>query len=114
MAKDVLNEENRKYLENVFESLDPIRLLQQIKNIQDSLWKHIVPAFSNSLEIEDPLKFDSVKRRGDPLGYVNDRGLLMSLHFFMEGDCHTPPLRVRGVAMAISIISLRVHSSTND
>ena len=61
MAKDVLNEENRKYLENVFESLDPIRLLQQIKNIQDSLWKHVVPAFSDSNDIEDPLKFDSDK-----------------------------------------------------
>lgn len=61
LAKDVLNEEKQNYLKNVFESLDPIRLLQQIRNIQDSLWKHCVPVLSESLKVEDPLMFDSNK-----------------------------------------------------
>ena len=37
--EDVLSQVSRKRLENIFKTLDPIKLLQQIKSMQDALWK---------------------------------------------------------------------------
>ena len=38
----VLTQKKRELLEKIFNSLDPIRLLKQIRNMQDALWQHAI------------------------------------------------------------------------
>ncbi|MCD6122567.1 MAG: transposase family protein [Spirochaetales bacterium] len=42
LGAKILSLEKQSKLEKIFESLDPIYLLQQIKRIQDALWQHAV------------------------------------------------------------------------
>jgi len=60
-AENILAQEKRSYLKNVYESLDLIRLLQQIKKIQDALWTHSVHYISETPEVTTPVTFDSEK-----------------------------------------------------
>ena len=59
LSENILDDKKQHYLEDVFEALDPIRLLQQIKRIQDALWKHSTHNISVSLKHEEPVTFDS-------------------------------------------------------
>lgn len=59
LGESVLSEGKRLYLSQVFETLDPIRLLQQIRRIQNALWKHSVWELSAPRTSNGPLKFES-------------------------------------------------------
>ncbi len=57
LASEELEERKRKQLEGIYDTLDPVLLLQQIKVLQDALWKHAVfdtpkPADVVSLQFE--------------------------------------------------------------
>jgi hypothetical protein len=53
----ILSQDKRVHLTKIFESLDPIHLLQQIKRIQDALWKHAVTETDGNQITEDPVMF---------------------------------------------------------
>lgn len=61
LTEDVLPAKKQRYLQEVFESIDPIRLLQQIKVIQDALWKHAVIGITDPQNVDHPVTFDSTK-----------------------------------------------------
>ena len=61
LTEDVLSAEKQQYLSHVFETLDPIRLLQQIRRIQDALWKHSILEISESRITAAPLTFELSK-----------------------------------------------------
>ena len=61
LAEDVLGENKQHYLRTVFEALDPIQLLQQIRKIQDALWKHSILEISESRIVDAPVAFESSK-----------------------------------------------------
>ncbi len=59
LASGVLTDERRAYLEDLSESLDPVRLLEQITILQDALWRHaIVPTPAQPLQPAAPLPCD--------------------------------------------------------
>ncbi|NQT61841.1 MAG: transposase family protein [Candidatus Marinimicrobia bacterium] len=59
LSENILSGKKQKYLENVYDSLDPIRLLHQIKRIQDALWKHSVNNISIVPNEKCPVTFNS-------------------------------------------------------
>lgn len=58
LAEGILSLEKRSHLVKIFESLDPIRLLQQIKRIQDALWQHAVSETTEPQATKDPVTFN--------------------------------------------------------
>ena len=58
LSENILADKKQDYLEHVSESLDPIRLLQQIKRIQNALWKHSAHNISVSSKDKKPVIFD--------------------------------------------------------
>lgn len=44
VASGILAEEHGQHWTQVFQTLDPVRLLQQIQALQDALWRHALPA----------------------------------------------------------------------
>lgn len=59
LDEDILAPKKQNYLKNIFESLDPIRLLQQIKNMQDALWKHTVQETYENQEKNNQVIFNA-------------------------------------------------------
>lgn len=58
LAEEILSLRKRSHLVKIFESLDPVRLLQQIKGIQDALWQHAVSETAESQVTEEPVTFN--------------------------------------------------------
>ena len=54
----ILSLEKRAHLTKIFESLDPIHLLQQIRRIQDALWKHAVTETAGNPITKEPVTFN--------------------------------------------------------
>jgi hypothetical protein len=44
----ILAEDKMQHLTRVFHALDPVRLLQQLRALQDALWRHVVPESSQN------------------------------------------------------------------
>ena len=72
LSERILADNKQCYLENVYESLDPIRLLQQIKRIQDALWKHSAYNISVSSKDKKPVIFDSKECIGSQPENMNE------------------------------------------
>jgi hypothetical protein len=53
-ASEALAEEKINLLTEVFHALDPVRLLQQIRALQDALWRHALDESKTSTERSDP------------------------------------------------------------
>lgn len=58
LEEGILSSEKRANLVKIFELLDPIHLLQQIKMIQDALWKHAVQETAATHITKDPVTFN--------------------------------------------------------
>lgn len=59
LNENILSLKNRSNLVRIFESLDPINLLQQIKRIQDALWQHAVQETSTEYQTpKTPVTFN--------------------------------------------------------
>ncbi len=54
----VLTQKKRELLEKIFNSLDPIRLLKQIRNMQDALWQHAVIGIAESSKPVSQVNFN--------------------------------------------------------
>ena len=57
IGKEILSPGKRANMMKIFESLDPILLLKQIKKIQDALWQYAVLETSDSKITKPPLSF---------------------------------------------------------
>ena len=58
LDKEVLASEKNNRLMEIFTSLDPILLLEQIKRIQDALWQYAVQDITEADTSKDPVNFD--------------------------------------------------------
>jgi hypothetical protein len=58
LDKEVLASEKNNRLMEIFTSLDPILLLEQIKRIQDALWQYAVQDITETDTSKDPVSFD--------------------------------------------------------
>ena len=61
LTEDVLSAEKRQYLSHVFKTLDPIRLLRQIRRIQGALWKQSILEIAESRRTAALLTFELSK-----------------------------------------------------
>lgn len=53
-----MTQKKRQLLEKIFNSLDPIRLLKQIRNMQDALWQHAVIGIAESSKPVSKVNFN--------------------------------------------------------
>lgn len=58
LERKILSDEKQTNLEKIFESLDPILLLHQIKKIQDALWQHAVEEKSDMDKVRTAVHFN--------------------------------------------------------